>query len=186
MTHEYACHQWAVPPAPFTLEFFAPFAYDAGELSPTGAVGPLWFPDRAALGRAIGGVTPALMLLLLPAARAAAAVRPLHLARIAVYAQLPFLSALFWHCFSLLVALDGVLNLGLRLGRGFYHWWGIVAGWEGHALTAWLVLWWYCAVSRGLRLPRPLAISAALVALLPVVIASLGYWRYWAALWHAL
>jgi len=184
-THEYLCHKWMVPPGPFALEFFAPFAYDAGEMSPTGQVAPLWFPDREIPGRVAGGILPALMLLALARSRRTAGIRPVHLARAATYAQLHFLSALLRHAFALLVALDGNFSGGIRLGRGFYHWWGVIGRCEGYALTAWLTLWWYFACTRGLRLPRALALAAAFVAVMPLVIATLGYWRYWGFRWHA-
>jgi hypothetical protein len=133
------------------------------------------------VGLALGGITPALMLLALGPTRAAAGIRPSHLARIAVYAQLPLFYTLSSHAFSMLVGIDGSVDGGVALGRGFYTWWGRIGRAEMYGSAAWLLLWWYFAVSRGLRPPhaRQLGALASLVALLTLLILVLGYWRWW-------
>ncbi len=163
------------------MEFFAPMLYDMGETTPAGGSAPLWFPNRLVPGMAVGGILPALMLLALVRTRAAAGIRGVHLARVAVYAQLPLLSTLFWQTFGTLVAINSTWPGPIRIGKSFYFWTDVIARTEECLLVVWLALWWYFAVARGLEPGhrRFLGAACALVAILTAAIFELGDWRQW-------
>jgi hypothetical protein len=186
VTHLHACHGLYFPPAGgWRLEFLAPFLFDQGETTPSGKTAPLWFPDRFALGMALGGVLPGVMLLALRITRTRMGFRPIHVARVMVYAQTPLIFLFFWQAFAVAVAVDGVFGW-IRLTRTFYTVWGQVARVQNWALLLWLLSFWYFAITRGLDPPgldpparRCLGATCGLVALLGFALPWLGSWRVW-------
>lgn len=129
---------------------------------------PVWLLP----GLAAWAVAP-LLLLALSDTRRLVKVRPVHVLRAAVYgcAWVVPLFALRLANRAGMVVLVSLDRWVFASPRALYvrtHWLGaLLPAWSGYALAAaaavWMAWWWYLAITRGMRLPRPVLTWALVV-----------------------
>lgn len=159
------------------MEFFLPGLYDAGEMAPDGTVRPVWFVSQSYPGLAAGSLMAGVLLMALSRTRAGCGIAAAHITRVTVYGLAPL--AMLWFVWGQNMAIAALSSFGVTGIRVMQRSWQVMRI-EFWMTAAWLVVYWWYAVRRGLGMKWWVAAAVIAVAGVAAAVVLRSDWRVWA------